>query len=883
MLTNIFSRSNSQLIKSATSIDALESLQQENSALRDECALLQETTEDLAAKLEMLESSTSCEGEPDDSEIALLRQEVSMLHNQLDEAKKLQKKARADERAHIEETKKLREELESAHQLNVEAINHANESQGAREEMAQEILRLSAQIEEGRRHRDQLNSRENEMAEILAGKIEEISRLKNELEMTQQLNLTSSSRLHELKRVHGEEVEALKTMINEGTTQNEALNEKLRRQEEYFREEKEELCKLLVEAREEQSSSLEDRLQRQEQDFRAEKEELCNMLKEAEEHYNDKVGNLQAEIMQRQEVQRKLEEEIDNLESLRKQDKETASKLNAEFAAAEAKQASLEEELEKSRLCMQTDQENFVQKLTAMEKEHSTESKKVHTQLVLAQEAQREMKAQMSQIEAEHAKEKEEMMAELSLFRAKEADEQKWQEQLQTAKSEAARLKEALTSAEAKYREEIRELREELFWTQESEKQLKSEISEIESSHAEEMERLNTEAFDDCNRSDEEMAMLREKMEMQEQATREEKEELCNMIKAAEENYRQEVARLNEEISKLQESHRQLKMESGQLQAAHAEELEKMMTKTLDYCQKDAEIDKLKGKLQTQEEKFREEKERLREWLRKHLDDVRDLKDEFVKAQEFHIKHLLHVLAELERMETARNEEMSSVICELEIVKQEKDAAIELLSTEMELKQGLPSLGLSPELPTIMEASEISADDISELEARLEKHASNRTAHSNDFNATLHKLQMVIKPDNLKYIMKKAMKKQDANLESKVFTEIHRMSVALGELYTMEERAQQMLHEDIVSLMERLNGSCARGEDAQGSDENREFIRSQSNHLLLGQNLRGQLEAAKTKPQKRTGLDPAESQLLETRRCQGERSRIKEKQGISSR
>ena len=78
---------------------------------------------------------------------------------------------------------------------------------------------------------------------------------------------------------------------------------------------------------------------------------------------------------------------------------------------------------------------------------------------------------------------------------------------------------------------------------------------------AEEMEKLNTEAFDDCNRNDEEMEVLRDKLESLEQASRQEKDELFNVIKVAEENYRQEVLRLNEEILRLQESQRQAKSE----------------------------------------------------------------------------------------------------------------------------------------------------------------------------------------------------------------------------------------------------------------------------------------------------------------------------------
>jgi len=511
-------------------------------------------------------------------------------------------------------------------------------------------------------------------------------------------------------------------------------------------------------------AALKEQLEHQEEKSRAEKQVLCNIIEEAEGIHEEKLKILKEEIEQGQVLRQQLQSQLDAMRDKYENDMKTAaeqyalslSDMKAEKVAAENKLVT-EENAAKAKLQETRDE------LERIKAEHAREKHELHDDLAVAQEAQQKLRSEIDQL----TKEKETATAAL---KNKDCESARLYE-----KAREDQLKQDVDIAESKYREEIQELSEKLFWTQEAERQLKSEISEMESSHIEELEKTKNEILVDFHAANTTISELKEKLEMQKQKYDGEEEQLCRVL---EENH-------NEQVRKLEEVQRQLKAELNRLQATHAEEIETLMTEALNCRNNDQEIQSLKDKMQEQEEGYREEQAELRALVKKHPENVHELKKELCATQESHITSLLHIISELEHAQAERSEVMDIMFRELEAVGRDNDEKIVVFQRELAAK--FNALNQSPGLPAISEEG----DGISCNEPLTEQ-----------FNDTLHKLQLAVKPANLMYIFEKLKKKQDLSIETKVLTEIHRLSIELGELYAKKDQEHRQIQQEVITFVQ---------------------------------------------------------------------------------
>ena len=733
-------------------------LKEENIALVLEFKQQTQKIEELSTALVSFKESYTREKEIE------MREQVAALQAQNEAAEQVRS-------AEIQTLRNLLDELEEEHNEKIDRLQ--------REVEHAEMRREKVEQDEAEHRNDVqtllalLDEKENEH-------MEEVKKLVNELQLAQHHREEKEKGMNGLQAANMQELHDVKSQIKGYCTEIASLQEKVQQQDEKEKEHLGQLDKFrddlqLLQGRHKETvaemngikaantqeiddlksqvngyqteiASLQEKNKRQEENARAEKAELCNMLKEVEDHFAEDIRNLKEEVLREKEVQTKLRDEKQSLEVTHKKEiLGLKRKLLNEFKTKSEEHDSAEAEL-KARIESQT-------------------------------------------------VENERLMSEIKRLQAASKEEEEKRKAVVDSPEKDAEMLEL--------REEMRQLREELFWAQETKRQLESEISEIEASHEEEMNKLKQEALGGTFDYKEEAANLKEKIARQEQNTREEKEELCKMLKTAEETHLAEMRNLETELSIAKESHRELKSEMQKLQATHAEELGKMMNKTLDYSTKGAEIESLQNVIKKQEGYIQEEKARLRGMLKGHFEGVRELKQEFVEEQAAHLDHLVSVVECLETISTQRNEEMTLLMEEIDAIKGEHDEVFESLTRELSMKQSCPTLSMG--LPTIEEASEIPSSEVSDLRSRLAQNSTLRSTHSKEFLNTLTKLQRAVKPENMKYIIDKISKKGDSEVQEKVFGEIHRMSVALGELFHMEESSQKMVDDSISNFLETLS------------------------------------------------------------------------------
>lgn len=321
-----------------------------------------------------------------------------------------------------------------------------------------------------------------------------------------------------------------------------------------------------------------------------------------------------------------------------------------------------------------------------------------------------------------------------------------------TVASENKKLRESLESSSFNYKEEIHQLREELFWSQESQKQLESELGELETSHTKELGMAKLEVS-------EENARLRERIDSQERSLRNEKE--AHQI---------EVCKLSDELLCIQNSQRQMQLHSDALKTVHAAELESLTKKTHDYINNDSVIAHLNGIIKDQGDHIEGEKERIRQQLKAHFEEVRGLREAFVQAQESHKKDLLQISGCLEAADMHRAKEVAHFVAELEFVKSKKneicqEPAFRLSSIEEDIDPCTTRTALRTARACLEHESSIELTDLK------------------SFATTLKRLQCAVKPENLKYIMDKIEENHDPDAEAKVLGEIYRMALSLGEMH----------------------------------------------------------------------------------------------------
>lgn len=568
------------------------------------------------------------------------------------------------------------------------------------------------------------------------------------------------------------------------------------------------------------ASDLNRTMKQEQRGLRDENERLSKMLKDAEQKHHDDTEALRDDLLSSQRIEQQLRSKVSQIQRDHAEEIESVKvDRDASIAKKDAEIARLEEKVTKLEKTNLEEKEVYQNMLSEAEQLHEKDIQTLQTELNRAQEKERELEEELNELQTAHAEELEKRMTKTLDYDSKQNEIAKLQKTLQEQEEKSEKEKEELRTqlrkAEEKHEQELSRMKEEVFWAQESQRQLKSELSELQTVHAEEIESVKQEAAqkpDGAPITDEKTKEMREQLEQQEAAFREEKEELCKMLREADDKYRCEIDGLKEEIREAQGANEQLRFELTKSQTAHAEEVETLTMDLVDSHEKDLEISQLKETIQEQEESFEREKEELHERLKEHLDEVRALKEDFVETQNAHMFHLHCILDMLEDMDADREKNMAELLNELDAIQLAKDSKIQELESELFFQRSRQQH--SPDLSTIEEDVESNLDSTStstnsELNlARqaIEEHAAERLKRSDEFNTTLKNLQLAVKPENMKYIFEKLQKQHyyNSGAEMKVFSEIHRMTKVLGELYANEERSQDEIDKNTMVLLDRF-------------------------------------------------------------------------------
>lgn len=575
---------------------------------------------------------------------------------------------------------------------------------------------------------------------------------------------------------------------------------KLKANHEYVLEDMHEKCDRTV-------ATLKEANEEQRHRFSQEKIKMENLMKDTEKTRAMETDDLRDGILQAQRIQDELRTKIKELQAKHAEEREkiiTESNDDALWKDVEIER--LQEKCEKLAKNAQDEHELRRRQLQEAQVQHQREVEELRSELQQAKESQRCLTAELNELQTAHSEELEKRVTKTLDYDKKQAEIANLKDTIQKQKEsldhERENFSKMLQEAEEKHKVHVSELKEEVFWGQESQRHLKSELSELQAVHAEELEKTKREALETLN-EDSKIASLKDQLEQQEHIFKNEKDELCRMLREAEEKNRAELNALTVEIRESKESYQKLRSESNKMEAAHAEEMEKMMTEMFGSQEREGEIAKLKELLEEQERGFQQEKDDLYQEVRQHVEDVRALKAAFVETQEAHKDHLIVIMHTLESLEAERKEDMIEILSEFDVVRREKESKIDDLEEQWVFEQVRQMR--SSELSTIEEDVESTrSTELSSVRQVIEKHSSDMSKRSRDFNTTLQKLQMAVKPGNMKYIMEKVKKRNDMAAEAKIFSEIHRMSKFLGSIYELEKHSQEEVNRTALALLDHV-------------------------------------------------------------------------------
>lgn len=245
-----------------------------------------------------------------------------------------------------------------------------------------------------------------------------------------------------------------------------------------------------------------------------------------------------------------------------------------------------------------------------------------------------------------------------------------------------------------------------------------------------------------------------------------------------------------------------LRQEVRELQAAHKSYIEKTKSISIECDNKNLEIMNLKDTLERQKRKARKEKESLEAKIRKirqnHRVEIEAFREEFVEMQDSHRAYLLNLMDMLESANSKRAADAALISKELDTIREIKDHNIQQLETELELAR---KSSHSKTLPPIEEG--LNSDELRFMRFKVEESTSLRLERSKEFKKILKKIQLAVKPENMKYIIDKVKKHHGSPVEKRVFAEIHKMAGILGDLYMEEEQNQENADQKMLALLER--------------------------------------------------------------------------------
>ena len=320
-------------------------------------------------------------------------------------------------------------------------------------------------------------------------------------------------------------------------------------------------------------------------------------------------------------------------------------------------------------------------------------------------------------------------------------------------RSENKLLKASLESANFSAKEEIHRLREELFWALQSQKQLKSELSELEASHTKDLEMANL----DMRKKN---VSLKERLDNQEERARNEKE--AHQI---------EICKLSNELLRIQDSQKEMRIQPCQLKTWHARELKVLNAEKDNDGDKDDITARVTVLIKDQADHMLGEEEPTCRQLGAHFKTTSNLRDDYLNSLLSHKNDLLRILACLEALEIHHYKEVTSLAEQLTVLK------LNTHDTHPEQSSCLSTIDEDVDIHTT-EYSVITTCLRPEMKCPREKKGSLKT-----FAKTLKQLQYAVKPENIKYIVGKIKEMHEPDIEARVFEEIYHMTTLLGETY----------------------------------------------------------------------------------------------------
>mmetsp|Transcript_7043 Transcript_7043/g.9166 ORF Transcript_7043/g.9166 Transcript_7043/m.9166 type:complete len:329 (+) Transcript_7043:3-989(+) len=206
----------------------------------------------------------------------------------------------------------------------------------------------------------------------------------------------------------------------------------------------------------------------------------------------------------------------------------------------------------------------------------------------------------------------------------------------------------------------------------------------------------------------------------------------------------------------------------------------------------------------------RSENEQDKEALKAHITkleaerdtQVHQLKDELRTTQDSHHEYLSKLMDVLETTHAARESETARIGEELQTVKEEKDAQILQLQREVQMLRQAPSPVSSSsksgggERPPSSSGTAESAD-VAALKSEIEHHTDARSLRGQKFQQVAAKLESAVTAEKSSGKMKYSPEE---------LAKMRKMVRYLGDLYALEERAQNHTNEKTIRMLDSYNG-----------------------------------------------------------------------------
>jgi len=171
---------------------------------------------------------------------------------------------------------------------------------------------------------------------------------------------------------------------------------------------------------------------------------------------------------------------------------------------------------------------------------------------------------------------------------------------------------------------------------------------------------------------------------------------------------------------------------------------------------------------------------------------VHQLKDELRTTQDSHHEYLSKLMDVLETTHAARESETARISEELNTVKEEKDAQILQLQREVQMLHQA-----SPGSKSERQSSAAGSADLSALKSEIENHSDARSLRGQKFQQVAAKLESAVTAEKSSGKMKYSPEE---------LAKMRKMIRYLGDLYALEERAQNHTNEKTIRMLDSYNG-----------------------------------------------------------------------------